>query len=134
MRSPTAVVRRRRSPRPHKSEKIKHREGARRETNRPSSITSLRIVKTKVGLTGSEQRSRDGGARVGSRHVVVLHVAVHVGVLPEQPVAAEGVQLDRAVRRVHRGRGGRPARGVHHPLVEVVHPVHRSGRVGDIGR
>jgi len=64
----------------------------------------------------------------GDRDDPVFHVAVHVGVLPEQPVAAEGVQLDRAVRRVHRRRGARPARRVNHTLVESGHTVHHSRR------
>lgn len=64
----------------------------------------------------------------GNRDFPLLHFAVDVRFLPEQPVAAEGVQLVHAVRRVHGRRGARPARRVHHLLVESGHTIHHSRR------
>lgn len=81
-----------------------------------------------------DDRHSGDRSRGPRRHAAVLHVDVHVLVLPEQPVAAEGVQRVRAVRRLHRRRGARPERGVPDLLVESVHPVHHTRRVGRTGR
>jgi len=81
-----------------------------------------RTGRTRRALTSR----RHHGVLRGDRDAPVLCVVVHVRVLPEQPVAAEGVQLDRAVRRVHRRRGERPAHRVRHLLVESVNTVHHS--------
>jgi len=69
----------------------------------------------------------------GNRDAPLFSVSGHVRVFPEQPVAAEGVQLVSAVRRLHRRRGKRSARRVRHLLVESVHTVHHSHRVDHTG-
>lgn len=79
-------------------------------------------------------RDESDGLFVRVGYVSVFRVAVHVRILPEQPVDAEGVQFDRAVWRMHRRRSPRPARGLYNLLVESVHPVYHTGRVDNIGR